>query len=187
MVAYGSTTAPSGWLLCYGQTISRTTYADLFTAISTTYGSTDSATFKVPDMRGRQFLGIDNLGGVSANRVTASAADTLGGTSGSQTTTATGSVAGSISINSVTLNQTHIPASLVFTTQATETDAAETGVTHVAKGDISSAIQTATITWTNSGGGQSFTPTGSLSGAVLTGDAVTSMNPYMAVAAIIKI
>ena len=41
LVPYAGTSAPSGWLLCYGQAVSRTTYADLFSAISTTYGSGD--------------------------------------------------------------------------------------------------------------------------------------------------
>lgn len=46
--------APAGWLPCDGAAISRTTYAALFTAISTAYGTGDgSTTFNVPDMRGR--------------------------------------------------------------------------------------------------------------------------------------
>lgn len=50
--AYGGTTAPDGWLLCQGQAISRTDYADLFAVIGTAYGSGDgSTTFNVPDMR----------------------------------------------------------------------------------------------------------------------------------------
>ena len=52
MAAYAS--APTGWLLCNGAAISRTTYAALFTAIGTTYGSGDgSTTFNLPDMRGK--------------------------------------------------------------------------------------------------------------------------------------
>lgn len=45
---------PNGWLLCNGQTISRTTYISLFTAIGTIYGAGDGlTTFTLPDMRGR--------------------------------------------------------------------------------------------------------------------------------------
>ena len=47
-------TAPSGYLLCDGSAVSRTTYAALFTAIGTTYGSGDgSTTFNLPDRRDR--------------------------------------------------------------------------------------------------------------------------------------
>lgn len=50
---YGGATAPTGWLLCDGSAISRTTYANLFAVLSTTYGVGDgSTTFNVPDARG---------------------------------------------------------------------------------------------------------------------------------------
>lgn len=50
--AFGGTTAPKGWLLCQGQAISRTDYADLFAVIGTNFGSGDgSTTFNLPDMR----------------------------------------------------------------------------------------------------------------------------------------
>jgi microcystin-dependent protein len=55
----GATTAPSGWLLCQGQAVSRTTYSVLFTLITTTYGVGDgSTTFNLPDMRGKVPLGV---------------------------------------------------------------------------------------------------------------------------------
>lgn len=54
---------PAGnWLECIGQNVSRTTYADLFTEISTTYGSGDgTTTFGVPDLRGRSLTGAGQL------------------------------------------------------------------------------------------------------------------------------
>lgn len=89
---YAGATAPTGYLLCDGDEVSRTTYADLFAVVSTTYGSGNgSTTFNVPDLRGRVPVGKDNMGGTSANRITASAADTLGGASGAQTHTLTSS------------------------------------------------------------------------------------------------
>jgi microcystin-dependent protein len=43
-----------GWLKCIGQDISRTTYANLFIAIGTAFGSGDgSTTFTLPDFRGK--------------------------------------------------------------------------------------------------------------------------------------
>lgn len=50
---FAGTSAPSGWLACQGQAVSRTTYATLFAAIGTTWGSGDgSTTFNLPDLRG---------------------------------------------------------------------------------------------------------------------------------------
>lgn len=68
---YAGTSAPAGWLLCYGQAVSRTTYAALFAAISTEFGTGDgSTTFNLPDLRGRVIAGQDDMGGSSANRLT---------------------------------------------------------------------------------------------------------------------
>ena len=51
---YAGKTAPEGWLLCDGSAVSRTTYADLYAAIGTTYGAGNgSTTFTLPDLRGR--------------------------------------------------------------------------------------------------------------------------------------
>ena len=49
---------PSGWLVCDGTAVSRTTYASLFTAISTAFGTGDgSTTFNIPDMRDKFVIG----------------------------------------------------------------------------------------------------------------------------------
>jgi microcystin-dependent protein len=70
-MTFGGTAAPAGWLLCYGQAVSRTTYALLFAVIGIAYGSGDGATtFNLPDLRGRASIGADNMGGSAANRVT---------------------------------------------------------------------------------------------------------------------
>ena len=76
---YAGATAPVGWLLCFGQSISRTTYATLFTAIGITYGSVSGTTFNLPDMRGQVTAGLDNMGGTSRDRVVNGDADVLGG------------------------------------------------------------------------------------------------------------
>ena len=56
----------TGWLLCNGAAISRTTYADLYAIIGTKFGTGDgSTTFNLPDMRGRMAQGANgNLGSV---------------------------------------------------------------------------------------------------------------------------
>ena len=91
---YAGTTEPSGWLFCYGQAISRSTYADLFSVISTTYGVGDGATtFNLPDLRGRVVAGQDDMGGSSADRLTGQSGgvdgDTLGASGGGEQHTLT--------------------------------------------------------------------------------------------------
>jgi len=52
MFMYGAAAAPTGFLLCDGAAVSRTTYADLFAVTSTSYGVGDgSTTFNLPDLR----------------------------------------------------------------------------------------------------------------------------------------
>jgi microcystin-dependent protein len=89
VLPYAGTTAPSGYLLCYGQAISRSTYSDLFSAIGTTYGTGNgSTTFNLPDLRGRVVAGLDDMGGSSANRLTGQQGgvngDILGRTGGNE-------------------------------------------------------------------------------------------------------
>ena len=58
---FASTTVPSGYLECNGAAVSRSTYATLFAAISTTFGVGDgSATFNLPDLRGQFVRGWAN-------------------------------------------------------------------------------------------------------------------------------
>lgn len=57
-VMYGASSAPTGWLLCDGSAVSRTTYADLFAIIGTTFGAGDgSTTFNVPNLSDRFPIG----------------------------------------------------------------------------------------------------------------------------------
>lgn len=54
MIHFAGKTLPDGWLICNGAAVSRTTYADLFKAIGTTYGTGDgSTTFNLPNAGGR--------------------------------------------------------------------------------------------------------------------------------------
>jgi microcystin-dependent protein len=59
LMLWGAATAPSGWLLCDGSAVSRTTYANLFATIGTTFGAGDSSTtFNVPNTAGRTVRGV---------------------------------------------------------------------------------------------------------------------------------
>jgi microcystin-dependent protein len=63
IVAYGAEEAPTGWLLCDGSAVSRTTFADLFAVIGETYGAGDlSTTFNLPDLQQRFPLGLASSG-----------------------------------------------------------------------------------------------------------------------------
>jgi microcystin-dependent protein len=69
---FAGSTAPTGWLLCFGQAVARVgTYATLWGVIGTTYGVGDgSSTFNLPDLRGRLVTGKDDMGGTLASRMT---------------------------------------------------------------------------------------------------------------------
>jgi microcystin-dependent protein len=72
---------PNGWHLCDGRSLIRDQYPALFASIQTTYGSTNSTTFRLPDMRGRVPMGAGQGSGLS-NR-------TLGQNVGAQSHTLT--------------------------------------------------------------------------------------------------
>ena len=57
-IPFTGTVIPSGYLLCDGRAVSRTTYKDLFAVIGTTYGAGDgSTTFNLPNMTGKVPVG----------------------------------------------------------------------------------------------------------------------------------
>jgi|TARA_R110001599_G_scaffold243912_2_gene443873 microcystin-dependent protein len=92
-------TAPDGYLLCNGGAVSRSTYADLFTVISTTYGAGDgSTTFNVPQLQGKMPQGYDgntyNLAGTGgANTITVAVTNNQAATNATnQSVTVTGSI-----------------------------------------------------------------------------------------------
>lgn len=70
MLPYAGTSAPnSSFAFPYGQAVSRVTYAPLFSQVSTNFGVGDgSATFNLPDLRGRVVSAPDNMGGTNAGR-----------------------------------------------------------------------------------------------------------------------
>jgi microcystin-dependent protein len=58
LIMWGTGTAPTGWLLCTGTAVSRTTYAALFAVIGTTFGVGDgSTTFNLPNYTNRMPYG----------------------------------------------------------------------------------------------------------------------------------
>ena len=79
IVAFGNTTAPTGWKVCNDAAISRTTFARLFAVIGTSFGTGDgSSTFNLPDLQGRTAIGSGSGSGLSSR--------SLGATGGFETT-----------------------------------------------------------------------------------------------------
>jgi len=133
VVQFAGTSAPTNWLFCYGQAVSRSTYAGLFAALGTAFGVGDgSTTFNLPDCRGRVAAGKDNMGGTSADRLTNQSGglngDTLGATGGTETHTLT---------EAQLAAHTH-----TFTGDATGAQSANH--THVVGGATNSAVSNAT-------------------------------------------
>ena len=79
MFPYAGSSAPSGYLICDGTAVSRTTYANLFTAIATQYGVGDgSSTFNLPDLRGRTIAGKGSGSTIASSLFDSGNQDTLG-------------------------------------------------------------------------------------------------------------
>ncbi len=86
--AGSSASLPTGWLLCNGSAVSRTTYSALFAVIGTTYGAGDTTTtFNLPDLLGRVPMG--------AGAGTDLTARTLGAELGVESVTLTAAQSGS--------------------------------------------------------------------------------------------
>ena len=111
-------TAPDGYLLCDGAAVSRTTFADLFAVISTTYGAGDSSTtFNVPNLQGKMPQGFDgntyNLAGTGgANTVTVAVTNNQAVSSVTSTATSTQSVTVTGNIDNTSLTEAQMPSHL---------------------------------------------------------------------------
>lgn len=85
VLPYASTTTiPSGWLQCQGQSVSTTTYSRLFAVIGYAYGGM-GANFNIPNMKGRAPIGIGQ--GNTAEGGTAGTTWTIGTSTGTETHT----------------------------------------------------------------------------------------------------
>jgi microcystin-dependent protein len=172
LMAYAGTTEPAGWLFCYGQAISRTTYARLFAAISTTHGTGDgSTTFNVPDIRGRVIAGQDDMGGSSADRLTGVSGsvngDTMGATGGAET---------------VTIAQANLPA-VTLSVTATGSSTTET---FTAGGGTEKIIKSASDNGAASGTGTGAASVSGTTSALGSGTALHNVQPTIIQNYIIK-
>jgi len=82
IIQFAGSSAPGGWLLCQGRSVSKTTYASLHSVLGITYGAGDENNFVLPDLRGRIPLGSGILNGSGTTY-------SLAGKNGSETHTLT--------------------------------------------------------------------------------------------------
>ena len=110
VIPFAASTAPAGYLKANGALISRTTYANLFTTIGTTFGAGDgSTTFALPDLRGYFPRGWDDGRGVDTAREFGSLqADGYLNHSHTATTSSAGAHAHSLSLYTGTPNGAYI-------------------------------------------------------------------------------
>jgi microcystin-dependent protein len=68
LMMWPTVSPPTGFLLCNGSAVSRTTYAALFAVLGSTFGSGDGInTFNLPDYRNRTAIGAGGLYAAGAN------------------------------------------------------------------------------------------------------------------------
>jgi microcystin-dependent protein len=152
-----------GYLLCNAQAVSRTTYANLFARVSTTYGAGNgTTTFNVPDCRGRTIFGVD----AGTGRISSVLSNALGAVGGDQLlqshghgvndgghahgTSDPGHIHGITSVGGIV--GTGGGAPVAASTSNSSTDSAVTGIS------ITSAVTGITIQANGSGGSQNIPP-----------------------------
>jgi microcystin-dependent protein len=124
-----SSTVPVGWLACSGQEVSRTTYAELFAVIGTTYGvGNGTTTFNVPQMKRKFIVGYDP----------ADAAMRIGDTGGEE---------------AHTLTTSELPTHTHPFAPELSGDASPPSLTRLTAGNSSSTLGTGTFTTGSAGSG----------------------------------
>ena len=170
VISYAGSSAPTGWLLCAGQSLSTASYAALFSAIGYTYGGS-GANFNLPDLRGRVVAGKDDMGGTAANRLASTrtvSVSTISRTSTTCTVVTTAAhgldVGDSITISgagNAAFNGTWSVVSIISSTSFTFSTVSSGTISSVAGGTITVAI-------TNGVNGATLAATGGLSTQTLT-------------------
>lgn len=175
ILPYGAGSAPTGYLLCDGSAVSRSTYSDLFTAISTTWGAGDgSTTFNVPDLRGRVPVGQN-----------ASTFAALAATGGTETGTPSGTVAAPTFTGTASIATSAVSAGTPAGTINAHTTAGDSNTT----GGTAKVTGPGTHTFTGTALGthqHTLTPAGTNSAPAFTGASMSVLQPYAVVRYIIK-
>lgn len=187
VMSHSGASAPTGFLLCDGSAVSRTTYAALFAVITTTYGIGDgSTTFNVPDLRGRAVIGVGTGAGLTARALASTGGEETHAISVAETPVLT--VAGTAGSNGVhthvitdpghahSYNEPIVQAGSPFTI----------GTNNLASKLVDSALTTASQTTgisTVADGGHVHAVSGTTNGS---GTPANVMQPFVALNCIIK-
>lgn len=170
VMPYAGSTAPSGWLLCDGTTVSRTTYANLFTAIGVTYGSGNgSSTFTLPNLTGRFPIGLD---------ASDSNMDAMGETGGRKSVTGTDLPSHYHTMSA----HTHSYGDIYYS-ESGGSDIAGLGTSHVGSGDSDNDNEDYQVSRTTGAGGAGNTGTAT---SGVTNSSMSILNPYTTLRYIIK-
>jgi microcystin-dependent protein len=167
IMPFGGTTAPDGWLICDGSEVKISDYTTLYNIIK--YNFKDASllsdegvnTFALPDMRGRFPLGLDNMGGPSANRVTDIAADAIGGNAGTETK--------SIALNNLPEHEHDMEGD----------SGTQYYATRVGSGAVLDEEAVPLTIEPGAGGTQGFASSGGIKTTGSLGDALNIMSPYL--------
>jgi len=199
---WGKTTSPSGYLLCDGTAVSRTTYAELYVVLGDTYGAGNgSTTFNVPQLQGKTPQGYDgntyNLAATGgANTVTVavtnnqavSSVTATNSVTNNQAVTVTGTISNTAITEAQLASHTHTKGAAnsdrttttadlaIIRAQNSATGSAGSGTGHNHAHTLAGSV-TGTVAVSSSGG--------ALSGTV-TAAGNNSFSPYVVVNYIIK-
>lgn len=155
VLPYAGASAPTGFLLCDGSAVSRTTYSALFAIISTTFGVGDgSTTFNLPDMRSRMPIGAGTAGtfatsflagavDTGTDQITVTSNDSLK-TGTAVVLTTTGSLPGGLSL-ATTYYVIYVSSTVIKLATSLANAIAGTAINITSQG---SGTHTATVTYT---------------------------------------
>jgi microcystin-dependent protein len=174
---YAANSAPTGWLLCNGVAVSRTTYAALFAVVGTTFGAGDgSTTFNLPNYADRMPIGVGSI------------AASIGATGGSASTT--------LSVANLP-SHSHSASS----TSSSSSSVSDPGHSHVLVTHDGSGTNTSNVSASYSNGNpystntnsaytnisvSTTTTTNTTIGNTGSGTAATTISPYLGINFIIK-
>lgn len=202
MMMFGATTSPAGWLRCNGRTIGNasssgseranadtedlftflwTNYGDSICAVSSGRGASAAADFAanknigLPDLRGRAFFGLDDMGGSAASRLgtVITGSTTNGASGGAETVTLAQSDLPNATLTGTTVSDgAHTHNYDKVTTAANFLQGGASGVTTIASvaetATTSSGAHTHTFTTSSINGGVTQTATANMPPAFLT-------------------
>jgi microcystin-dependent protein len=164
IIPWGSSSVPSGFLECNGQAVSRSTYADLFAVVSTTYGVGDgTTTFNVPDLTDKTVVNKSNT-------------KNLAQTGGANTVTSQGNISGNLA------NYTLTTAEIAAHTHGNFAKDMFFSGCYPAIGGAPGSFYGGPSS--NTGGGGAHTH--SLSSPAFSGDATSVLQPFLVLIYIIK-